>query len=108
MKKAKKAKPAPVAADALATHFAECIRAQVGPANFAEVLRRNATPDYYRTECCASHDFCDANVVMLDAYCRLANVREDDVDLDGTADLFSAAWGIAAVKHLGRPAKTGR
>ena len=50
----------------LAAKFAELLRGCLGDDKIAEVVRLNRTPEY--TECCASHDFCDANEVMGEAF----------------------------------------
>lgn len=50
----------------LADAFVADLRANVSPADFAEIRRRNATPAYDRA--CASHDFIDANECMDAAF----------------------------------------
>lgn len=46
---------------------------------------------------CHSHDYCDANMAMIEAYADLLGIQADDVDLsDSTQDLFNAAWSWAA------------
>lgn len=48
----------------LARDFADALKKEIGADNMKEVIRRNATPEY--VDCCASHDFCDANQVLID------------------------------------------
>lgn len=83
-------------ADQLATEFAVCMLDAIGPRQLAEVVRRNATPAYERFSTCASHDFVDANMVMLQACNGFdAQVDSDDV-LDGPwGDLWQRAWALA-------------
>lgn len=50
----------------IALHFSERLREEIGKENLAEVVRLNATDEYIGS--CASHDYCDANMTMLDAF----------------------------------------
>ena len=65
---------------------------------FAEMRRRNV--GNVGDSICASHDFCDANLVMYDAFeavvGREADLHEKQVDLD----LWNAAWNFAKDKYL--------
>ena len=69
----------------VAKRFAERLREEIGDENYREVLRRNATPEY--DGCCASHDFCDANMTMLAAL--------EDCGIDDGADGPTAIWNLA-------------
>lgn len=45
---------------------------------------------------CHSHDYCDANMAMIEAYADLLGVPADDVDLSGSVQyLFNDAWSWA-------------
>lgn len=79
-----------VTASVVANDFLRLLRREIGRENFREACIRNASPDY--AFACASHDFCDANMVMLEAV--TANGLPDD-DLDALTDLMNAAWAIA-------------
>ena len=68
--------------------FATKLRAEVGTEYIDEVNRRNATPEY--DGLCASHDFCDANQVMVDALKDMG--REFNQDLIAA---INEAWSIA-------------
>lgn len=46
----------------VASTFAQCLIDEIGVDNVMEVNRRNKLPQYHG--CCASHDFCDSNMVM--------------------------------------------
>jgi hypothetical protein len=61
-------------AEQLATEFVDELRDQLTPAEFAEVRKRNAAET--NPLICHSHDFCDANMVMLDAIERLGIPRK--------------------------------
>jgi hypothetical protein len=109
--------PNPMAA-ALASAFATRLRNVISPADWKEMQRLNATPEY-GGGVCASHDFCDANDVMAAAFESIFG-REPggswDVNPDGSAvdpekerqaladsALWNAAWAIAAERHLVAP-----
>ncbi|PPQ35581.1 hypothetical protein SAMN06265338_12616 [Rhodoblastus acidophilus] len=48
----------------LAEQFARHLKASLSEKDWKEMRRRNASPDYDNSLSCASHDFCDANMVM--------------------------------------------
>jgi hypothetical protein len=70
----------------LADAFDRRLRDDIGDENYAEVICMNRTPEYERA--CASHDFCDANVTMLEAMMEFGITPDDDFGLA----LFNAAW----------------
>lgn len=80
---------------ALARAFSEVLREWLSPDEIAEAVRRNATPEY--RGCCATQDFCDANMAMDAAFHRLTG-REPDVagEREGDdVDAWNAAWDLA-------------
>lgn len=59
-----------------------------------EMLKLNATA---APSVCHSHDFCDANMAMLEAYADILGIPADDVVLsDSVQSLFNDAWDWAA------------
>ena len=83
--------------------FFAYLRMELNSDEMAKVRARNATSAY--ANCCASHDFLDANEVMLVAFQDITG--RDPAFLDGEgvwadADLalWSAAWDYAHAKHL--------
>ena len=82
----------------IADQFAALLADQLGEADFAEVKRRNDTPEY-GAGVCASHDFCDANMVMLEAFeTETGGVFE--FNNDACTDLWNAAWESARTRKL--------
>lgn len=83
----------------LAAIFARMLREDLGD-NMPEVNALNATPDYIG--CCASHNFCDANMVMLAAYAELHSCNEDDIRLDDDSVLgaMNSAWDEARLNNF--------
>lgn len=77
----------------VASKFCELLRAQIGDAGVREAARRNKaekSPDV-----CHSHDFCDANMVMADAFELVMKTVFDPQD-QAQATLFNKAWDLAA------------
>ncbi len=77
----------------LAAEFAARLRAELTPDQIAEVNRRNATPQYQNGSC-ASHDFCDANMPMAEAF-EASTGKEVDPSSETDARLWNAAWEAA-------------
>lgn len=88
----------------LALSFAISLREEIGDKDYNEVRARNATDEYARF--CASHDFCDANMVMFDAFNTEIGL---DIDFDNddapafnddAAAIWNAAWDLARATYL--------
>jgi len=86
--------------DELADSFAELLREQLSPADFAEMKRRNEKDPAYAGSSCASHDFCDANEVMAEAWEEVVGppINSDD---EAETRLWAAAWERARQRHIG-------
>lgn len=78
---------------ALADRFAGLLRDALTDAQWAEMRDRNARSALG----CASHDYCDANQLMLMA----AGVDDDDCE-ELPTDLINSAWDIARANYLTR------
>ena len=78
--------------------FATLLLAAIGAVNMQEVIRRNALPKYHG--CCASHDFCDANMPMMDAFEGTTGrpLLGENGMADADCDLVNAAWDMAKAK----------
>lgn len=76
---------------ALASTFARLLAEALGTKTMREVVRRNAARN---DTTCASHDFCDANEVMAEAFSKTVG-REIDLESDADTSLWNAAWDIA-------------
>ena len=88
----------------LAAAFSAIVREDLAD-HLGEIRRRNRE-DYADDTCCATHDFCDANMLMLDAI--TAQLGHEPRYLDGTdekgdfdagqtaeIELWNAAWALA-------------
>lgn len=88
-------------AEVIAADFVRRLREMLTPTDWAEMRALNATPDY--SSACASHNYCDANMPMADAFER-ATGRALDAGSDADAGLWNAAWDFARVTALADPA----
>jgi hypothetical protein len=78
----------------LAAAFCRALHEELGEKTMAEVIRRNRAPRY--AGCCASHDFCDANMTMMHAWSTISNGREPRIPFsDRTLRIINAAWELA-------------
>lgn len=94
----------------LSHEFSRVLREWLTDDEMAQVIERNAEVDDPRV--CASHDFCDANMAMYEAFER---VMGHPIDTRKKADvaMWDKAWNMAkasdfAIAHTGRHARTTR
>ena len=77
----------------LSQAFIKHLQAEIGEIGFAEAVDRNrAEPN---PSICHTHDFCDANQIMLDAF-EEVHGREPDVRLYDSEDMedIQDAWAL--------------
>lgn len=98
--------------ESLARSFADHLRDHLDTKEFNEAIRLNeADPDSASGKVCHSHDFCDANMVMFDAFkeaigrsmympwdVEAGRCKEADLQID--LDLCNEAWTIAKVNRF--------
>jgi hypothetical protein len=77
----------------LARAFSRSLLREINWENLYTVIHRNKTEDYQHG-CCATHDFCDPNILMLEAFEKLHNI-DFDVQDSTHSDCFNAAWVLA-------------
>jgi hypothetical protein len=90
---------------ALAREFSNVLRRWLSEREMVEVVERNErTGHKYGRSVCHSHDFCDANMAMAEAFANLgfkscADIAEDDEregpEWTAAADLWNEAWTMA-------------
>ncbi len=78
--------------------FAELLRRDLTPEQLRELIRRNRTRGP-KDGWCASHDFLDSNMTMLEAMASVLAMSEDAVtdlmeERDDERDLWNAAWPL--------------
>jgi len=77
--------------DAVAAAFKKRLIAEVGEEDFASIIEKNkALPGTSILD--SSHDFCDTNRVMLDAYEDCMDIEPDPMD-EADNQLMAEAWG---------------
>lgn len=86
--------------DALACEFAITLRGHFGAGTWEAMRAENARhADERRTGVCASHDYCDANEVMAEAFATIVG-RELDVQSADDCHTINEAWDRARVAFL--------
>lgn len=86
-----------IMAGALAETFCSVLTEWLGVDVMREIAAQNKTPEY--ADCCASHDYCDANQAMVEAMQRLTG----DADWGFTIEdcpLIDAAWDLAEKRNF--------
>ncbi len=91
--------------------FADRLTDSFSEAEMAEVRARNARPSYQGDNApCASHDFCDANMPMAEAFeavmgreLRLDETKHGAVAVEADCALWGTAWTFAKTRHLTAP-----
>lgn len=107
-------------AETLATAFERQLRGYLSPATMREVDQRNVAYNVrHGSGVCASHDFCDANMLMAPAFAEvvgreitLPGEAEEDPTLEPQAradvGLWNDAWGLFALRSIARATIEGR
>jgi len=90
-------RPEPRTARALAHEFSRILRDWLTEDEIEQVIERNAEVD--DPAICASHDFCDANMAMYEAF---ENIMGHPVDTQSRADAgtWDKAWTMAKESHF--------
>lgn len=83
---------------ALAIVFSVVVRERLSFEELHAVRAKNRTPAY--SNCCATHDYCDANMLMLEAYSRCTGIPENDIELGDNINVFNKAWDIAKAREF--------
>lgn len=77
----------------LATAFVGILKTHLSPEDWTEMKQRNAAET--SKSVCHSHDFCDANMAMLEAFVNVLG-REAETDNESDVLLWNAAWELAS------------
>jgi len=86
----------------LALEFSRELRDALTPEQMTDVVVLNQTPRFKDHGCCATHNYCDANVVMADAFETVVGrepvlpcdgAESDQIDADSA--LMDEAWTLA-------------
>lgn len=82
----------------LSREFAHVLCTWLTVEEMRQVNLRNPTPAY--KGCCASHDFCDANMAMDEAFHNFGMSLGDDPDDVHRFDLWNHAWDLAKANNF--------
>lgn len=91
-------------AEQIAATFVRLLAEQLSARQWDTMRQRNATPAYATS--CASHDFCDANMVMLAAFAE--HGLDGLAGMDHDPALWNTAWEIARSTKLSNKKKAVR
>ena len=90
---------------AVAEAFAEVMRQWLSKDEFAEMKHKNETDPNYRGCVCASHDYCDANMAMMEAFDHVMGhnmIPEEGGEIsESDCAIWSDAWDLARRLYLG-------
>jgi len=82
----------------LAKSFSVVLSQWLADSEISRINAANATSGYDALVC-ASHDYCDANMAMLEAVSNATGIPVDDIEVDISdarfCELLSEAWAIA-------------
>jgi hypothetical protein len=84
-------------AEAVAVAFSQRLRQCLTPAEWMQMVVKNATNPLYANGACASQDYCDANMPMGEAFLEVVG-HEVDGDSAEDAAIWNAAWDRARAK----------
>ena len=79
--------------ESLAREFSDAINALLLPEEVLEIVQRNREETDPRI--CHTHDFCDANQVLLDVFMKHGMDIADEGGLDRWGRLWDESWKIA-------------
>ena len=82
----------------LAKCFSVVLREWLTDSDISRINAANAASGYDALVC-ASHDYCDANMAMLEAVSNATGIGVDDIDVDVSdarfCEVLNEAWAIA-------------
>jgi hypothetical protein len=90
----------------IAERFATVLLDWLTPDEIVEMRRRNREDPSYSSGACASHDFCDANMAMMEAFESVVGHNMVPSDPNGEISeedcrLWGDAWEMARLAYLG-------
>lgn len=85
---------AQVDASILAQKFAKLMQKEIGIDNLRKVVAKHIADRKGYTHACATHEFCDANMVMAAAFKAVVG-RKEKLQSDADISLINHAWNLA-------------
>lgn len=78
---------------AIAREFSRLLTQYLGKGTMRQLIRKNKTAEYKGF--CASHDYCDSNVFMIEAICNHLGLDPDSIDLSEYSEVMNQSWDMA-------------
>lgn len=85
--------------DRIAREFCNLLRSQLNTSEFNEMVWRHVNEGYVSSNACVSHEYCDANMVMAEAFEAVVGEIAKVVNEQHVA-LWSAAWDAAKANNF--------
>ncbi len=88
-------------AQSLASAFAAMLQSELSADEWQAMRKKNGKGDYIAA--CASHDYCDSNMVMAAAFALIFGrefLPDGAPPSDSDCSLWNEAWGIAKRAYL--------
>lgn len=83
----------------LANEFIKVLNEWLTAKQIEAINTTNKTPEYKNTGACASHEFCDPNQAMIDAWVNITG-QELPLPKSKALSLVNEAWLIAKTKQF--------
>jgi len=82
----------------IALSFVDILKGWLTVKQWEEMRERNAKPEYDTPLVCASHDFCDANMAMLEAFEAVTGAEMTHSEAEH--GIWNDAWNYAKEHHM--------
>lgn len=83
----------------LSIEFSEMLKMELGPEKFKKMVRRHLDEEYVLKDICVTHEVCDPNVTMMDAFKHVMK-HEPELLNDGHMAVINAAWALAKTNNF--------
>lgn len=84
----------------ISEEFSNILNEWLSEAEMEIVIERNKTPDYKGM--CATHDFCDPNEAMIQAFEKVMGVVPEPTN-EAHSEIINEAWDIAKEQEFKTP-----
>lgn len=78
----------------LSVNFSKILNEWLTQEEITSINQLNSTQEYLESDSCASHEFCDSNQAMVEAFEKVYN-REPDTRIDSDVEIINQAWAIS-------------
>jgi len=85
-------------AERLAAEFSTILHEWLNKDQVEDINRKNASPEY-KDGCCATHDYCDPNEAMIQAFEKVIG-RKINMQQQSDINLINIAWNVARAQEF--------